>query len=155
MTSQGEFSSGAVLTSTDLNTFSQVTVLEESFTIPQNTNYTLSFGAGSETIDVGGWHSTTTNTNRITVPYAGVYVVNVSVYDLISDDRALLKVYQDGTEVGAFDSATGGGGFNDFTFTRYVVAAANDYFNLELFHNSSGAKTADIAFTVHLIRRTS
>ena len=153
MVNQGDFSSGDVLTAADLNAFSQVTLLEESFTIPSNTNYTLDFGAGTETIDVGGWHDTTTNPSRITVDLDGIYIINFNVYDLISSNRALLNVYQNSSIIGSFDSAVGEA-HNDFTFTRYVSASSGDYFSGVLYQNSGTSKTADIAFAVQLIRAT-
>ena len=154
MTSQGNFSPGDVLTSTDLNTFSQVTLLEESFTIPSNSSTTLLFGVGSTTIDVGGWHSETTNPTRITVPYEGIYLINFSVYDLISSNRALLNVYKNTTIIGSFDSAVGEA-HNDFTWSKYEKADAGDYFSGLLYQNSGVDKTADISFAVQLIRRIS
>ena len=153
MANQGDFSSGDVLTAADLNGFSQVTLLEDSFTIPSNSNYTLNFGAGTETIDVGGWHDTSTNPNRITVDLDGIYIINFNVYDLISTNRALLNVYQNTTIIGSFDSAVGEA-HNDFTFTRYASASSGDYFFGVIFQNSGSDKTADIAFAVHLIRAT-
>lgn len=154
MANQGEFTSGSVLSSTDLNTFSQVTLLEASFVIPSNTNYNLNYGAGSEIIDVGGWHSETTNPNRIIVPYEGIYVINFSVYDLISTNRALLNVYKNASIIGSFDSAVGEA-HNDFTFTKYEKANANDYFYGVMYQNSGVDKDADISFAVHLVRRIS
>ena len=151
MTSQGDFTAGSVLQASDLNSFSQVTLLEKSFTIPSNSNTTLDFGSGSTVIDVGDWHSETTNNSRITVEYDGIYIVNFSVYDLISSNRALLNVYQNSTIIGSFDSAVGEA-HNDFTFTRYVKADADDYFSGVLYQNSGTDKTTDIAFAVHLIR---
>jgi hypothetical protein len=154
MANQGEFTSGSVLTSTELNTFSQVTLLEDSFTIPSNTNYTLDYGLGTEIIDVGDWHSETTNPSRITVPYEGIYVINFSVYDLLSTNRALLNVYKNAGIIGSFDSAVGEA-HNDFTFTKYERANANDYFSGVMYQNSGVDKDADISFAVHLVRRIS
>lgn len=154
MTNQGDFTAGDVLQAADLNAFTQVTLLEASFVIPSNSNYDLNFGAGSETIDVGSWHSETTNLNRITVPYNGIYVINFSVYDLISTNRALLNVYKNTSIIGSFDSAVGEA-HNDFTFTKYERANANDYFSGIMYQNSGVDKSADISFAVHLIRRIS
>ena len=154
MTNQGDFTAGDVLQASDLNAFTQVTLLEDSFTIPSNSNYTLDYGVGTETIDVGNWHSETTNPSRITVPYEGIYVINFSVYDLISTNRALLNVYKNTGIIGSFDSAVGEA-HNDFTFTKYERANANDYFYGVMYQNSGVSKTADISFAVHLIRRIS
>jgi hypothetical protein len=151
MTNQGDFTAGSVLQASDLNSFSQVTLLEESFVIPSNSNTTLNFGSGSTVIDVGGWHSETTNTERITVSYDGIYAINVSVYDLLSTNRALLNLFQNGSIIGSFDSGINES-HNDFTFTRYVKADADDYFSTLIYQNSGVNKTTDVAFAVHLIR---
>jgi hypothetical protein len=154
MANQGEFASGDVLSAADLNAFTQVTLLEDSFDIPSNTNYTLSFGAGSTIIDVGGWHSETTNPSRITVPYEGIYQINFSVYDLISNNRALLNVYKNSTIIGSFDSAVGEA-HNDFTWSKYEKADAGDYFVGVMYQNHGVTRDADISFAVQLIRRIS
>jgi hypothetical protein len=151
MANQGDFSSGDVLTAADLNAFTQVTLLEESFVIPSNSNTTLNFGVGSTVIDVGDWHSETTNNERITVSYDGIYIINVSVYDLLSTNRALFNLFQNGVIIGSFDSGINES-HNDFTFTRYVKADADDYFSGLIYQNSGVSKTTDVAFAVHLIR---
>lgn len=72
----GTFTSGAVLTAAELNQFNNVTYLSgtNAQAIANATLVEVTFGAGTEVLDVSGWHSTTTNTARITPTIAGYYL---------------------------------------------------------------------------------
>lgn len=72
----GTFTSGSVLTAAELNQFNNCTILSGNNAQAVN-NATITevvFGAGTETLDVSNWHSTTTNTARITPNIAGYYL---------------------------------------------------------------------------------
>jgi hypothetical protein len=77
MTALGDFSAGDVLTAADLNALNNVTALEltAAFNIPTGAPTNITFGAGTEIVDVSGWHSTSTNTERITPTIQGIYLV--------------------------------------------------------------------------------
>ena len=77
MATLGTFSSGQVLTASELNQLNNVTALEltSAINIPTGAPTAITFGAGTEIVDVSGWHSTSTNTDRITPNIAGVYLV--------------------------------------------------------------------------------
>ena len=77
MATLGTFTSGQVLTASELNQLNNVTALRDTSTlsIATTTVTAINFGAGTEIVDAGGWHSTSTNTDRITPTVAGVYLV--------------------------------------------------------------------------------
>lgn len=128
----------------------KVTILRDSFVIPSNSNTTLAFGTGTTVIDTDNFHSETTNNTRITVDEDGVYLINVSVYDLLSSDRALLNLYKGASIIGSFDSGVGYP-HNDFTFSMVHKADATDYFTCVLYQNSGVSKTTDVDFSITLL----
>ena len=81
MTVLGTFTSGQVLTSQQLNQLNNVTALELTsiFTIPTGAATNITFGAGTETVDVSTWHDTSSNTERITPTINGYYLVSAWV----------------------------------------------------------------------------
>ena len=81
MTVLGTFTSGQVLTSQQLNQLNNVTALELTsiFTIPTGAATNITFGAGTETVDVSTWHDTSSNTERITPNINGYYLVSAWV----------------------------------------------------------------------------
>jgi hypothetical protein len=72
----GTFTSGSVLTAAELNQFNNVTFLSgtNAQLIANGVITDVTFGAGTEVLDVSNWHSTTTNTARITPTIAGYYL---------------------------------------------------------------------------------
>lgn len=77
----GTFTAGAILSAAELNQFNNVVILAGSNAqaIANATLTAVTFGAGTETLDVSGWHSTTTNTSRITPTIAGYYLATARV----------------------------------------------------------------------------
>jgi len=53
-----------------------------NISIPDNTNTTLTFN--TETFDNGGFHSTSVNTERLTIPVDGVYLIGCNVSFVIN-----------------------------------------------------------------------
>ena len=72
----GTFTSGSVLTAAELNQFNNCTILSglNAQVIANGVVTGITFGAGTETLDVSNWHSTTVNTSRITPTIAGYYL---------------------------------------------------------------------------------
>ena len=72
----GTFTSGSVLTAAELNQFNNCTILSgaNAQVIANGTVTAVTFGAGTETLDVSNWHSTSANTARITPTIAGYYL---------------------------------------------------------------------------------
>ena len=155
MANQGDFSSGDVLTAADLNGFTQVTALADStsLSIPATTVTPLTYT--SEIIDVGGWHSTSTNTARITPTLNGVYLIVASVsYNHTGASYYFESVIRkNGSTALATDSVIS---------TYYpqnsaaVVATANgttDYFDSYAYHTGGAAiPVFQRSFSVTLLR---
>ena len=98
MATLGTFTSGQVLTAAELNQFNNVTALVAAGNqaIANATPTAVTFGAGTEIIDVSGWHSTATLTERITPNIPGIYLVVASnqlsyAGSLIAYECAILK----------------------------------------------------------------
>lgn len=60
--------------------------------LPHNTLTAINFGTGSEDFDTGGFHSTTTNTSRVTPTQPGYYAVNGAVAFTGRSDYAAVEV---------------------------------------------------------------
>lgn len=77
----GTFTSGAVLTAAELNQLNNCTILTglNAQVIASGVITGITFGAGTETLDVSNWHSTTANTSRITPNIAGYYLAIMRV----------------------------------------------------------------------------
>ena len=94
MTNQGDFTAGGVLQASDLNSFSQVTILRQTDDIPNNTNTTIDF-TGGELVDVGAWYSSGTT---LTVDITGVYLFTANAINLNSSSgRGLLNLFTGST----------------------------------------------------------
>jgi hypothetical protein len=103
------------------------------------TETTLSWS--TENWDVGGYHSTSTNTSRITIPtgLAGKYLFSGWItFGTNGTGTRFVGVKKNGA--GAFFVASSDGNSPFSTFVNYSVifeAAVADYFELAVFQNSS------------------
>jgi hypothetical protein len=79
----------------------QLRIGGSNLTISNATNTTINWP--SETFDTDGYHSTVTNTSRITVPSgkAGKYFINSAIYWEASPaaDAVALRIYKNGSQV--------------------------------------------------------
>ena len=79
----------------------QLRIGGSNLTIANATNTTINWP--SETFDTDGYHSTVTNTSRITVPSgkAGKYFINSAIYWEASPaaDAVALRIYKNGSQV--------------------------------------------------------
>lgn len=106
----------------------------------------------TETLDPEGWHSTVTNTSRITVAEAGLYAISggfripsVADGNLVGAILAVNGTQLNGTG-SSFSSATGSEYLNVHT---YRVLAANDYVEMQAYQASgASANIADARLTV-------
>jgi hypothetical protein len=115
------------------------------------TSFTYSSGAqtivplASELFDTNGFHSTSTNTSRVTIPsgYAGKYLL--TAYMRIggtANDYAIIVLYKNGAyygnglDNGAFSRTQPGGGTFALNGSTIVEAAVSDYFEIALQANS-------------------
>lgn len=143
MATFGTWSSGDVLTAADLNTGMPACVLRKSSqSIPNATITTFTFGSGEEVHDPYDWHSTATNTDRITPDIAGIYLVVFNMNNVAGSmsGRLLIAIRKNGTDFGRFDvtpTAVEGA-----TVTGIINAnGTTDYFDCFAFQSSGGAKT--------------
>lgn len=95
----------------------------------------------TELQDDGGWHSTSTNTERITVTDAGIYLVEVAVYWKDSDTTGyrMCHVKNSGTLTGIANYDDSGGRFKARQCSGVLKLAASDYLHVEARQNSSAA----------------
>tara|TARA_R110000824_G_C14944750_1_gene650263 strand:+ start:144 stop:599 length:456 start_codon:yes stop_codon:yes gene_type:complete len=137
------FSSGEVLTAANLNALQDVTILTDtSVTIATGSGVVIPFP--SEVIDVGGWHSTSTNTERITVTNAGVYLITANVVNIDALGRLLLNVTKNGSTLIASQDLSHSGSVNDDSSVAvHDLAAAGDYYTMSVYHSHGSDRTAD------------
>lgn len=121
-------------------------------TITSSTDTKLLFGASSEDSDALGWHSTATNTSRITPTLTGWY--DVIVHNVWKFNTALnysdVMIYKNGALTdrlgnqqlpipnGNNVSKSGG-----YLLMPLTVDTVGDYFEMGVFHASTGAVTLD------------
>lgn len=157
MTNQGDFTAGGILQASDLNSFGVCTILRDTFTVNNNVSGGQNVTFTTELIDVGGWHSTTTDTHLITVTYAGVYLVTANARTINSSNRGLINVVLTG---GGLSSSTVAStddnqGAFDLSCAVHVVMVAGQSVYMNMFQNSGASVTPECTLGVHLIRRTS
>jgi hypothetical protein len=98
----------------------------------------------SERYDVGGMHSTTTNTSRITIPTSsgGVYHIGASVRFASSTagTTRLLRLYLNGATyiTGSETGPVGGTGDTQLNVSCDYKLTAGDYVEAVVFHNTGG-----------------
>jgi hypothetical protein len=112
--------------------------------IANNTDTNLNFD--TERLDTDGFHSTVTNTSRITIPtgLTGWYVVNAKFrWDKNATGVRLLKIKKNGTEINAAPELSGSSTVfmgNELNIVDYFVAG--DYIEFSVFQTSGGALNA-------------
>jgi len=104
MATFGTWSSGDVLTATDLNAGLPLAIAANSTTvsIPNATLTEVTYDTDDS--DDYGWHSTSSNTGRITPNIAGIYLCVFKCTTPIINGRLLLLLRLNGSvEIGRFD----------------------------------------------------
>jgi hypothetical protein len=105
------------------------------------TETTLSWN--TEFWDVGGYHSTSTNTSRITIPSGkgGKYLLNgFLVFPANATGARYIGFKKNGGSADFICSGDGNGTYSTYlNFSITIEAAAADYFEIVAFQNSGGA----------------
>lgn len=114
-------------------------------------NYTAgpAIAFDAEAYDVGGWHDNVTNNTRLTVPSGVNYVVcsaSITLGSVTSSQWALLYLFKNGDNTGAFNGACAQLSFNDVVVTPTISfssvpipVTAGDYFEVGLLIESDTA----------------
>jgi hypothetical protein len=109
--------------------------------LANNTDTAITFN--SEFYDTNSYHSTSTNTSRLTVPTTGYYLITVSVgFAANALGYRFAKVQKNGsTNVGSLGINYSPSGTYDVQLNQSIVvsATAADYFEIIVFQNSGGA----------------
>jgi len=109
--------------------------------ISNNTTTTLNYD--SEFFDTNGFHSTSTNTDRITIPtgYAGKYLITYAArFDVSGTGGRSIGISKNGSQI--VEAAEGGGNSSTYQIlTRSVIVdlAVADYLTFQVFQNSGSS----------------
>jgi hypothetical protein len=127
-------------------------------TLSNNTTTTLTWN--QEDFDTDGFHSTSTNTSRITIPAgkAGKYLVTSKVqYASNSNGRRITQIIKNGSNLWDFESASPGSTNLQLQGVAIIDLAEGDYVETTAWQNSGGslgvsnANTRYSAFAAFLI----
>ena len=119
-----------------------------------NVRYILPFG--NENWDTDGFHSTTTNNTRITIPsgLGGKYLFNGYV-SMFTDNASLIFLYKNGSNIalginnGETDRVVNTGGNTIYYTSSLVVeAVATDYFEMGVTSLSTNKDCVNAIFTM-------
>jgi hypothetical protein len=108
-------------------------------TISNSANNTLTWD--SEHFDTDTFHSTVTNTDRITIPSGkdGYYLFTASVrFNANGTGRRYIELFKNGSASGTAVMETQPGQYNSNTLAFVVSAVATDYFTLDAYQSSGG-----------------
>lgn len=120
-------------------------------TINNSTTTIATYGA--ENFDTNGYHSTVTNTSRITIPSgkAGKYLLTASVAWTGGTAAGLRQFYfyKNGAEIGMINRFIVASGTTDIwqTGSQIVDAAVGDYFEIAVFQSGGSAASLDSGST--------
>jgi hypothetical protein len=151
MPNQGTFVAGQVLTAAELNTFTPITVLTQSASQTVSTATFTTMLYNTETIDVSNWHSTATNTGRITPNVSGIYLATFNMPTGTTSTRNVARILKNGSELFKTDiSAT----VTQLVSTTFVsMNGTTDYLETDCFQQSgTNAAIGPCLFTVMLVR---
>lgn len=108
--------------------------------IPDATYTALTFD--SERHDVGGYHSTSSNTSRLTVPETGYYHIKISVGLASGTGHRYVKIRKNGTTDIAGDVTFGTGGTNFLHDSTSALLTSGDYVEALVYQASGGSMNA-------------
>lgn len=109
----------------------------------------------TELADAFGWHSTSTNTDRITPNVAGIYRVTATVaWGTGATGIRRLQIAKNGVSVQ--ESRNSASVLSTTNTLAYVVAmnGSSDYLNLNTYQDNATSLTSNVAVTVEYIRPT-
>lgn len=111
---------------------------------PANATATL-LTFNSEFFDTNGFHDTSTNTGRVTIPtgYGGKYLVNYAVrYVANSTGYRNMEIYKNGSSLVQYFDFMGGSSGTQYGARSIILnLAAGDYLTFYTYQNSGGALT--------------
>ena len=122
-------------------TYAGVLVYAGDQSIANATETTINWD--SETYDTNTFHSTSTNTSRITIPssYGGYYKVYCTVnFAANSTGQRQLFLYKNGTMISGFmQPPASTGGLYYLSLSTSVNLVATDYLEIKVYQNSTGS----------------
>ena len=122
-------------------TYAGVLVYAGDQSIANATETTLNWD--SETYDTNTFHSTSSNTSRITIPtsYGGYYKVYCTVnFAANSTGQRQLFLYKNGTMISGFmQPPASTGGLYYLSLSTSVSLVATDYLEIKVYQNSTGS----------------
>jgi hypothetical protein len=95
----------------------------------------------NENFDTDGFHSTTTNTSRITIPtgLGGYYLVNMTQrWDPSTGVAKTMQLYKNGSAVFTYDTGAATGLYPMYSRSTIVKLNAGDYIEMYVYQNSGG-----------------
>lgn len=111
----------------------------------------------TEDSDDENWHSTSSNTDRITPDVPGWYLATLNVEwqgGFSSTDRIIAILTKNGGQLAASDRSAGATATPDTSVSSMVyLNGSNDYVNGILFHGSGAARDVQGALSLVLVRR--
>jgi hypothetical protein len=110
-----------------------------NITISNSANNTLTWN--SENFDTDAFHSTSSNTARITIPAGkgGYYLFTAAVrWNTNSTGRRYIELFKNGSASSSAVSETQPGQYNHCIMSVVLAAAAGDYFTLDAYQSSGG-----------------
>ena len=156
MATIGTFTAGQVLTASELNNAIPLCILENaSMVIPASTTTQVTFS--TEVLDPLGWHSTSTNTSRITPNISGYYFVTMQLNDITSSGtltRALMSLIKNGEALAIPIQMDTEGSSYDFALPGYVFCnGTTDYIEMRVFQTNAGStsRTINARFTAEFV----
>jgi len=140
------------------STFAGVRLMKSSTQNISNDAWTV-VTFDTETYDTDGYHSTVSNTDRITIPSGkgGYYRISITTaWDTADVGTRWTKLYKNGTAVTQFVQAAADNNDNQYTtFEDVLNLSAGDYLNFEVRQNSGGdvilQASLGTRFIVHLL----
>lgn len=155
----------AILTAADLNThvrdnlsflYSPPKVYASRSAAKSITNATVTqYDFDQESYDTDAMHSTSTNTTRVTIKTAGVYVFTAAVsWASNTTGRRLAQFLINGATTGPADDKSvvgGAGGEHSVTLVWSQSFAVNDYVELNVYQNSGGALNCTATIQAHFL----
>jgi hypothetical protein len=149
MATFGTFAAGQVLTAAELNAGLPTCVLTNtSVSLINGTQQQVPFTV--EMTDLNNWHSTTTNTERITPNIAGTYLVTAQINDVSgSVTRALIEIYKNGAPLSGTPRVMTDtpGTIDDFNAVGFVTMnGTTDYLTVNALVTGAN-KTATVQFS--------
>jgi hypothetical protein len=121
------------------------------------TNTILTFD--SESLDTDGYHSTVTNTGRITIPTGkgGKYLIISTIrFDSNSTGRRINEIHKNGSKIKELEWATPGSTYPTLSTSYILDLVATDYLETIAWQNSGGTLAVygtarDTTFSAYLI----